>query len=123
EAALGGAPFANTIEGRRRFSIQVRLAEDFRNSLDRLNRIPLSSPDAGTIPLSAVADIKFVDGPPMITSENGILRGAVMFNIRDRDMGSTVQEAIDKINEELNLPKGYFIEWSGQYENLIRGEK
>jgi Cu(I)/Ag(I) efflux system membrane protein CusA/SilA len=123
EAALGGAPFANTIEGRRRFSIQVRLAEDFRNSLDRLKRIPLNSPDAGTIPLSAVADIKFTDGPPMITSENGILRGAVMFNIRDRDMGTTVQEAIDKINAELNLPKGYFIEWSGQYENLIRGEK
>jgi Cu(I)/Ag(I) efflux system membrane protein CusA/SilA len=123
EAALGGAPFANTIEGRRRFSIQVRLSEDFRNSLDRLKRIPLNSPDAGTIPLSAVADIKFTDGPPMITSENGILRGAVMFNIRDRDMGTTVQEAIDKINAELNLPKGYFIEWSGQYENLIRGEK
>lgn len=123
EAALGGAPFANTIEGRRRFSIQVRLAEDFRNSLDRLKRIPLSSPDAGTIPLSTVVDIKFTDGPPMITSENGILRGAVMFNIRDRDMGTTVHEAIDKINTELNLPKGYFIEWSGQYENLIRGEK
>ncbi len=123
EAALGGAPFANTIEGRRRFSIQVRLAEDFRNSLDRLKRIPLNSPDAGIIPLSAVADIKFTDGPPMITSENGILRGAVMFNIRDRDMGTTVQEAIEKINAEFDLPKGYFIEWSGQYENLIRGEK
>jgi Cu(I)/Ag(I) efflux system membrane protein CusA/SilA len=59
----------------------------------------------------------------MITSENALLRGAVMFNVRDRDLGTTVQEAIDVLNSELNLPKGYFIEWSGQYENLIRGEK
>lgn len=123
EAAVGGNPFTNTIEGRQRFSIQVRLAQDYRNSLDRIKRIPLRASDAGIIPLSAVADIKFTDGPPMITSENALLRGAVMFNVRDRDLGTTVEEAISKINEELNLPKGYFIEWSGQYENLIRGQK
>jgi Cu(I)/Ag(I) efflux system membrane protein CusA/SilA len=123
EAALGGSPIANTIEGRQRFSIQVRLAQDYRNSIDRLKRIPLNTSDAGTIPLSAVAEVKFTNGPPMITSENAILRGAVMFNVRDRDLGSTVEDAISKINEEFNLPKGYFIEWSGQYENLIRGEK
>ncbi|WP_256013495.1 efflux RND transporter permease subunit [Desertivirga xinjiangensis] len=123
ETAIGGAPFANTIEGRRRFNIQLRLGEDYRNSLERLKRVPLNSPDAGTIPLSAVTEIRFVDGPPMITSDNAILRGAVLFNVRDRDLGATVQEAIDKLNSELKLPKGYFIEWSGQYENLIRGEK
>ena len=123
ETAIGGAPFANTIEGRRRFNIQLRLGEDYRNSLERLKRVPLNSPDAGTIPLSAVTEIRFVDGPPMITSDNAILRGAVLFNVRDRDLGATVQEAIDKLNDELKLPKGYFIEWSGQYENLIRGEK
>jgi Cu(I)/Ag(I) efflux system membrane protein CusA/SilA len=123
EAALGGSPIANTIEGRQRFSIQVRLAQDYRNSIDRLKRISLNTSDAGTIPLSAVAEVKFTNGPPMITSENAILRGAVMFNVRDRDLGSTVEDAISKINEEFNLPKGYFIEWSGQYENLIRGEK
>lgn len=123
ETTLGGAPFATTIEGRRRFGINLRLGQEYRNSIDRLKRIPLSSPDAGTIPLSAVADIRFVDGPPMITSDNAILRGAVMFNVRDRDLGATVQEAVDKLNAELKLPNGYFIEWSGQYENLIRGQQ
>lgn len=123
EAAIGGVPFASTIEGRERFGISVRLGQDYRNSIEKLKRIPLNSPDAGVIPLSSVVDIQFADGPPMITSENALLRGAVMFNVRDRDLGTTVQEAIDKLNVELNLPKGYFIEWSGQYENLIRGEK
>ncbi|WP_407429136.1 efflux RND transporter permease subunit [Arcticibacter sp.] len=123
ETAIGGAPFATTIEGRRRFGIHLRLGQEYRNSIDRLKRIPLNSPDAGTIPLSAVANIRFVDGPPMITSDNAILRGAVMFNVRDRDLGTTVQEAVDKLNAELKLPDGYFIEWSGQYENLIRGQQ
>ncbi|PRY54377.1 Cu(I)/Ag(I) efflux system membrane protein CusA/SilA [Arcticibacter pallidicorallinus] len=123
ETTIGGAPFANTIEGRRRFGIHLRLGQEYRNSIDRLKRIPLNSPDAGTIPLSAVADIRFVDGPPMITSDNAILRGAVMFNVRDRDLGATVQEAVDKLNNELKLPDGYFIEWSGQYENLMRGQQ
>ena len=124
ETALGGAPIGNTIEGRRRFSISVRLAQDFRNSVEQIRRIPLRSPAFGEIPLSELADIRFEDGPPMITSENAILRGAVMFNVRGRDLGSTVQEAINKINEEKSiLPQGYFLEWSGQYENLIRGKQ
>ncbi len=123
EAAIGGVPFSNTIEGRRRFGISLRLGQDYRNSIEKLKRIPVNSPDAGVIPLSAVVDFHFADGPPMITSENALLRGAVMFNVRNRDLGTTVQEAIDQLNAELKLPKGYFIEWSGQYENLIRGEK
>jgi Cu(I)/Ag(I) efflux system membrane protein CusA/SilA len=123
EAAIGGLPFANTVEGRQRFGISIRLAQDYRNSIEKLKRIPINSPDAGTIPLSAVVDIQLADGPPMITSENALLRGAVMFNVRDRDLGTTVDEAIKKLNGGINLPKGYFLEWSGQYENLIRGEK
>ena len=124
ETALGGAPIGNTIEGRRRFSISVRLAQDYRNSIEQIRRIPLRSPAFGEIPLSEAADVRFEDGPPMITSENAILRGAVMFNVRGRDLGSTVQEAINRINEEKQiLPQGYFLEWSGQYENLIRGKQ
>lgn len=124
EFALGGASIGNTVEGRRRFSISVRMAQDYRNSVERIKRIPLQSSTFGEVPLSAVADIKFVDGPPMISSENALLRGAVMFNIRDRDMGGTVQEAMKKLESAKNiLPEGYFIEWSGQYENLISGEK
>jgi len=124
ETALGGAAVGNTIEGRRRFAISVRLAQDFRNSVAQIRRIPLRSPAFGEVPLGEVADIRFEDGPPMITSENAILRGAVMFNVRGRDLGSTVQEAMERVNREQGiLPQGYFLEWSGQYENLIRGQR
>jgi Cu(I)/Ag(I) efflux system membrane protein CusA/SilA len=124
ESAIGGTPIGQTIEGRQRFTISVRLAQDYRNSIEQLKRIPLKTPALGTIPLSSVASIRFEDGPPMITSENAMLRGAVLFNVRDRDLGSTVKEAIEKLNEEMGvLPNGYYVEWSGQYENLIRGKQ
>ncbi len=124
ETALGGATIGNTIKGRQRFSISVRLAQDFRNSVEQIKRIPIQSSTMGEVPLSAVADVKFEDGPPMINSENALLRGAVMFNVRDRDLGSTVTEAIEKLNSKDGiLPEGYFIEWSGQYENLISGQR
>ena len=124
ETALGGTPLTNTIEGRQRFSINVRLPQDYRNSIDRIKRIPIRTVSMGTIPLSAVAEVRFENGPPMISSDNAMLRGAVLFNVRDRDLGSTVEEAIQKVNSELTgLPIGYFVEWSGQYENLIRGKR
>lgn len=124
ETSLGGASVGNTIEGRQRFSIAVRLAQEYRNSVERIKRIPLVSPAFGEIPLSAVADVGFEDGPPMISSENAMLRGAVLFNVRDRDLGSTVTEAIQKMSAAKGvLPQGYYLEWSGQYENLIRGQQ
>jgi Cu(I)/Ag(I) efflux system membrane protein CusA/SilA len=124
ESALGGATIGNTIEGRQRFSISVRLTQEYRNSVEQIKRIPVQSPAFGEVPLSAVADIKYEDGPPMISSDNAILRGAVMFNVRDRDLGSTVKDAMEKLNKEKGvLPEGYFLEWSGQYENLIRGKQ
>jgi Cu(I)/Ag(I) efflux system membrane protein CusA/SilA len=123
ETAIGGTPIGQVLEGRRRFSISVRLGQDFRNSIDALKRIPLKT-KMGVIPLSTVVDFSFEDGPAMITSENAMLRGAVLFNVRDRDLGSTVKDAIEKLNaEEGILPNGYYLEWSGQYENLIRGER
>ncbi len=124
ETALGGAPIGQTVEGRQRFSISVRLAQEYRNSVEQIKRIPLQSPAFGEVPLSAVADIKFEDGPPMINSENALLRGAVLFNVRGRDLGGTVEEAMQKLNSPKGiLPAGYFLEWSGQYENLIRGQQ
>ncbi|MBW8682994.1 efflux RND transporter permease subunit [Chitinophaga rhizophila] len=124
ETALGGAPVGNTIEGRQRFSISVRLAQEYRNSVEQIKRIPLMSPSFGEVPLSSVADVKFEDGPPMITSDNAMLRGAVLFNVRGRDLGSTVDEAISKMSQSNGiLPQGYYLEWSGQYENLIRGQQ
>ena len=124
ESAIGGSPIGQTIEGRQRFTISVRLAQDYRNTIDQIMRIPVKTPALGTVPLSAVADIKFENGPPMIASENAMLRGAVLFNVRDRDLGNTVQEAMQALNENLGLlPNGYYLEWSGQYENLIHGKQ
>ncbi|QLH31330.1 MAG: efflux RND transporter permease subunit [Cyclobacteriaceae bacterium] len=124
ESGLGGATIGQTIEGRQRFSISVRLAQNFRSTISQMERIQIKSPTMGMIPLRAVATLSYQDGPPMIVSDNALLRGAVLFNVRDRDLGSTVEESIAKVNQELGpLPNGYFLEWSGQYENLIRGKQ
>jgi Cu(I)/Ag(I) efflux system membrane protein CusA/SilA len=124
ESALGGVKLTTTIEGRRRFSVNARFGQDFRNNLQALNRMQVQTANFGPIPLSAVADIKLSEGPPMINSENALLRGTVLFNVRERDLGSTVEEARTKLDAMIGqMPKGYFIEWSGQYENLIRSEK
>jgi copper/silver efflux system protein len=124
ESAIGGSPIGQTIEGRQRFTISVRLSQDYRSSVEQLKRIPIKTASLGTVPLSSVADIKFENGPPMILSENALLRGAVLFNVRDRDLGSTVEEAMATLNKNMRgLPNGYYLEWSGQYENLIRGKQ
>ena len=121
ESALGGVNVTTTIEGRRRFNVNVRLAQDYRRNLEDIKHILIQSQTSGEIPLSSVADIAVTDGPPMVNSENAMLRGAVLFNVRDRDLGSTVKECKEKINEMMKtLPKGYYLEWSGQYENQIR---
>jgi copper/silver efflux system protein len=123
EMALGGMPLTNTVEGRRRFSVAMRLAQDFRNDLEEIKRTPLQTQQYGVIPLSSVADIEMTEGPPMISSENAMLRGTVLFNVRGKDMGSVVKEAKQRIDETFTkLPKGYYLEWSGQYENKVRAE-
>lgn len=121
ESALGGMKLTTTIEGRRRFSVNARYGQDFRNNVSAFKRIQVPTMNFGPVPLEAVADIRLSDGPPMINSENALLRGTVLFNVRERDLGSTVQEAQEKLNKMMiRLPKGYFLEWSGQWENQIR---
>lgn len=124
EMALGGMPVTNTVEGRQRFSVSMRLAQDFRSDIEEIKRTPLQTSGYGVIPLSSVADLKISKGPPMINSENAMLRGTVLFNVRGRDMGSVVKDAKTKIDNDFkNLPKGYYINWSGQYESKVRAEK
>ncbi len=124
ESALGGMKLTTTIEGRQRFSVNARYGQDFRNNLEALKRLQVQTMNFGPVPLEAVADIKLSDGPPMINSENAMLRGTVLFNVRERDLGSTVKEAQQKLNQMITkLPKGYFLEWSGQWENQIRANK
>jgi len=75
------------------------------------------------VPLSQIADIRVVDGPTMISSENGLLRGLVLLNVRGRDVGSFIEEAKRSVASSVKLPAGYYLEWSGQYENQIRAKK
>lgn len=124
ESALGGMRLTTTIEGRQRFSVNARFAQDFRNNIQALKRLQVQTMSYGPIPLEAVADVKISEGPPMINSENAMLRGTVLFNVRERDLASTVEEAQKKLNVMVTkMPKGYYLNWSGNYENLIRGEK
>ncbi|MCA6454165.1 MAG: efflux RND transporter permease subunit, partial [Chitinophagaceae bacterium] len=124
ESALGGMKLTTTIEGRQRFSVNARYGQDFRNNMQALKRLPVQTMNFGPVPLEAVADIRLSDGPPMINSENALLRGTVLFNVRERDLGSTVNEAQEKLNQMMiKLPKGYFLEWSGQWENQIRANR
>jgi Cu(I)/Ag(I) efflux system membrane protein CusA/SilA len=124
ESALGGMKLTTTIEGRQRFSVNARYGQDFRNNLEALKRLQVQTMNFGPVPLEAVADIRLSDGPPMINSENAMLRGTVLFNVRERDLGSTVKEAQDRLDQMITkLPKGYFLEWSGQWENQIRANR
>ena len=124
EAAIGGMKLTTTIEGRQRFSVNARYAQEYRNSLEALKKLQVQTMQFGPIPLEAVADIKISDGPPMINSENAMLRGSVLFNVRDRDLGSTVKDAQKKLNALIaKMPKGYYVEWSGQWENQLRANK
>ena len=124
EASIGGMKLTTTIEGRQRFSVNARYAQEYRNSLEALKKLQVQTMQFGPIPLETVANVKISDGPPMINSENAMLRGTVLFNVRERDLGSTVKEAQNKLNAMMTkMPKGYYVEWSGQWENQIRANK
>lgn len=124
ESALGGMRLTTTIEGRRRFSVNARFAQDYRDNLSALKRLQVQTMRYGPVPLEAVADIRLAEGPPMINSENAMLRGTVLFNVRGRDLGGTVREAQQKLNMMMGkMPKGYFLEWSGQWENQLHANR
>src|SRR5207253_6737744 len=112
-----------TIEGRQRFPIRVRYARDFRETPDALKDILVASPNGMQVPLGQLAEIRTVLGPAMINSENGLLRGTVLLNVRGRDVGSFIEESQRAVGEQVKLPSGYYIEWSGQFENQISAKK
>jgi Cu(I)/Ag(I) efflux system membrane protein CusA/SilA len=123
EKGIGETNLTTTIEGRRRFPIRVRYAPEFRNTPDAIARVPVTSPSGESIPLSQVAEIRTVEGPSMIQSENGLLRGTVLLNVRGRDIGGFVDEAKEVIAQKIQLPEGYYVAWSGQYENQERARQ
>jgi copper/silver efflux system protein len=120
EKGIGETNLSVTIEGRRRFPVRVRYAPEFRGSPEALSQIPIMSSTGAPIPLAQLAEIRTVEGPTMISSENGLLRGTVLLNVRGRDVGGFVDEAQRVISNQVELPAGYYIAWSGQYENQQR---
>lgn len=122
EKGIGETNLSVTIEGRRRFPIRVRYAPEFRSTPEALGQIPISSASGAPIPLSQLAQINAVEGATMIQSENGLLRGTVLLNVRDRDVGSFVEEAKTTVANNVQLPEGYYVAWSGQYENQQRAK-
>ena len=109
-----------TIEGRKRFPVRVRYAPEFRTTPESLGRLLVSAPNGMQIPLAQVASIRATTGPAMISSENGLLRGTVTLNVRGRDVGSFIEEAKRVLIERVHLPTGYYVEWSGEFENQQR---
>ncbi|MCA1577124.1 MAG: CusA/CzcA family heavy metal efflux RND transporter [Acidobacteria bacterium] len=123
EKGIGETNLTVTIEGRRRFPVRVRYAPQFRSSPEALGQIPITSPNGEPIPLAQLASIQSVEGPSMISSENGLLRGTVLLNVRGRDVGSFVDQARVVLVQQIQLPTGYYIAWSGQYENQQRARQ
>lgn len=123
EKGIGETNLSVTIEGRRRFPVRVRYAPEFRASPQAIGQIPVTSPQGAPIPLSLLAEIRTVEGPSMIQSENGLLRGTVLLNVRGRDVGSFVGEAQGALLSQVQLPAGYYLAWSGQYENQQRARQ
>ncbi|MEQ9244320.1 efflux RND transporter permease subunit [Roseovarius indicus] len=120
QTAIGGQTIAESVEGLERFPINLRYPRDWRDSPDRLDDLPIVTPSGAHIPLGAVAEVKLVDGPGMIRSENARRTGFVFIDIAGRDLGSYVAEAQQVVANTIELPPGYSIAWSGQYEYIER---
>ncbi|MEO6119667.1 MAG: CusA/CzcA family heavy metal efflux RND transporter, partial [Terriglobales bacterium] len=123
ETAIGGKNLTTTIEGRQRYPVRVRYARDFREDPSAIGAVLVPTATGGQIPLNQVTNIRTVMGPAMISSENGLLRGTVLLNVRGRDVGGFVEEAKRIVAEKVKLPTGYYLEWSWQYENQIRAKR
>ncbi|MCI0333459.1 MAG: efflux RND transporter permease subunit [Planctomycetes bacterium] len=139
ETALGGQTITTTVEGRERFPVRIRYARDFRLDEESVKQLLVSgSPGADMtkeardgvadasaqqVPLSMVADVRIVEGPSMIKSENGLLRAYVQLNVRDRDIVGFVEEAQRAVAEQVKLPAGMYLEWSGQFEHQLRAKR
>jgi Cu(I)/Ag(I) efflux system membrane protein CusA/SilA len=119
-AAVGGENVTTTIEGRERYPVNVRYPRELRDNVDRLRRVLVKTPAGPQVPLAQIADLQLVTGPAMIRDENGFLAGYVYVDMTGGDIGGYVEKAKKLVREKLTLPPGYVLQWSGQYENMIR---
>ena len=120
ETAIGETILTTTIEGRQRFPVRVRYAPQYRAEPQALGRVLVPSASGGPIPLAQLARIEHARGPAMISSENGLLLATVLLNVQGRDVGGFVNEARDTVTREVSLPPGYYVGWSGRWENQER---
>ncbi len=120
--ALGGETLSTTVEGRNRFPIRMRYLRDYRDNIPAIRRILVSGMGGAQVPLSLVTKLKVSTGAPEINSEGGLLRSIVFLNVRGRDMGGFVGEAKQVLERQLKLPPGYYVAWSGQWENQVRAK-
>jgi Cu(I)/Ag(I) efflux system membrane protein CusA/SilA len=123
EAAIGGANVTTTVEGRERYSVNIRYARELRDDLERLKRVLVPTPTGAHIPLEQLAEIQVTMGPPMIKDENGSLAGIVYVDVAGRDLGSYVEEAQRMIAHKIQLPAGYSLGWAGSYQYLLRAKE
>jgi copper/silver efflux system protein len=119
-SGMGGENIATTVEGRERYSINVRYLADYRNDLNALRRILMMTPTGAQIPLGEVARITLSPGPSMIRDEDGLLTGYVYVDLATTDYGSYVNNAQRVLDRQLRLPAGYTLKWSGEYEFQLR---
>src|SRR3954447_3503352 len=117
ETAIGETTLTTTIEGRRRFPVRVRYATAYRADPQQLTQVLVASPTGSQIPLGQLARLEHVRGPAMISSENGLLLATVLLNVQGRDVGGFVDDARARVAQEVSLPAGYYVAWSGRWEN------
>jgi Cu(I)/Ag(I) efflux system membrane protein CusA/SilA len=119
-SAIGGENVTTTVEGRERYPVNVRYPRELRDDLDHLKRVLVPVPGGAQVPIEQLADIRIVTGPSMLRDENGFLAGYVFVDIAGRDVGSYVEEAKRVVGQQLTPVPGYVLQWSGQYENMLR---
>ncbi len=123
EIAIGGKTATDLFEENKSFNVVVRFPQEYRTSIDNIKSTLVRSPQGYDIPLSQIADIKYVEGPVQVSREDGSRRIGIELNIKDRDIGSFVSEAKEKIKKGVKLPSGYYTTWGGQFENSERAMK
>lgn len=120
EAAIGGQTATEIYEGERRFNAVVRLPEKFRNNVETIRSLLVSSPNGALVAMENLASISVLDGPAQISREKAKRRIVVGINVKDRDLGSFVSELKMAIDSKIKLPEGYYLEWGGQFQNMER---
>ncbi len=123
ESAIGGESITTTVEGRERYPVSVRYSRELRDDPEKLKRILIPTANGAQVPLAQLAELKLASGPAMIRDEDAQLAGYVFVDMAGRDIGSYVEEAKKKVTEQVKLPTGYTLSWSGQYEYIQRAKE